>query len=985
MNYFCQYARLLSAAIVLLLSTTWAHAADSYNGTTLAIPSITIGNATYTNMVVTVGSIVGDPIGSAPIGVVDSYNPANNLLTIPAVAFAGKIFYNVVTTVGSLVSVQSVSGADTYSSPDLTIPAIQVGNTVYEGVKVGVGSVVSFNGGMPLSTVDTYNPSTQVLVIPVVQVAGGRVYTNVSVKVSGVKSIASSHPVTPSIAVKQTTVLLTAVGQTATLQAGPVDAQGAPIAGTVTWTSSNPAAVSVNGSGKITAQKIGSALLFAAANGTQSQPIFVVVAEPAPGALILTDAQIISVGDWIGLAAGEAPGVGTQYEVTVSGITTAPLAGTVVLGSGDKPVAGIVVAVSNDAGNLVLTLAIAPLTQVLQAYNLDWDIDLATLPVAVINIDSSTAATANAAFGKAQPQGSTPTFQAFTCDAKIEATGISTKISLTPQLGAHLIVQSWRNDPDLPDGYVKLALTGSQALKGTIDIMVNPGVKGMVTCKAQAQVRIPVGGIVAVLVMPALRLGVGFTLDGSIVAATAELKTDGTIGATETIGFECSSSPGGCASLNDVSVISDFQFTSKVPSVNDLRVMLSGQIFALVGIDAVIGLGLANAEIVEARIGPTQSFDLAFPEDQAENLAMSSSYKLTLDGVIEPGAALAKAIKTLIDQDNVTLNFKIPFTTPLAESPKGTLAISTNDVAYGHEVDFQVHLDKPVPVTYPLLGPGGSTIYNVVGIQLYRKKTGDAQYTLWQTLNPVAGQTTFQTSWTPTATDQGDYQFAAFVDTAMPVPVLEIADDTVQALHVRGPGWGGTVTFTIQGSAVVNQNGGGNIAIVTTYTDSGSGTMQLEATAGSDNVQIMTVTQGSGTLTNSWVKQTNNNYVFGGCSFVTTQNEQNTATATLSVPDSSLAVLSIPGDGTYQITIPFLAGAGNGTDHVTASETVTGPNCQGTPPTDITSTFQNNVQTQILVVNGTVAAGQTTISGSMNLPFAGTPDDEYQVSWNLQK
>jgi hypothetical protein len=794
---------------------------------------------------------------------------------------------------------------------------------------------------------------------------------------------------TASVAVKQTTALLTGAGQTATLDAGPVDAQGAPVAGTVTWTSSNPAAVSVDSNGYVTAQKIGSAMVFAAANGKISQPIFVLVAQPAAGALILNDAQIISVGNWIGLAVGEAPGVGTQYEVTVSGLTTAPPAGTVVLASGDQPVAGKVVSARNDAGNLVLTLAIAPLPQVLEAYNLDWAIDLATLPVANIDIDTSTATMASAASGKAQAQAQAqddiPTFKAFSCDTELKATGISAKISLTPQIGAKLIVQSWRNDPQLPDGYLKLALTGSQSLKGTVDITVSPGLSAKVTCKAQAQIKIPVGGIVAVLVMPGLRLGVGFTLEGSVAIATAELKADGTIGASETLGFECHSNPGGCASLNDISMISDFQFTNKVPSVNDLHVLLSGQIFALVGLDAVIALGLANAEIVEARIGPKQSFDLAFPNDQAENLGMSSNYKLDLDGVIEPGADLAKAIKTLIDQDNVTLNFKIPFTTPLAESPKGTLDLSTANVAYGNEVDFQVHLDKPVPMTYPLLGPGGTTIYNVKGISLYRKKAGDDQFTEWRTLAAAEGQTTFQTSWTPTADDQGDYEFAAFVDTAMPVPLLEIADDTVKPLHVRGPGWHGNVTFTIQGSEVVNQNGGGNITIVTNYTDNGSGTMQLEATSGSDSVQLMKVIQGSGTLTKNWVKQTGNNYGFGGCFFVTTQTEESNETAMLSASGSSIAVLSIPGDGTYQLTIPYLAGVSNGTDHITASETVTGPNCSPVAPTDNTSTFQGNQQTEILVVNGVFAAGQTTLAGSMNLKFDGTPEEDYQVSWNLQQ
>ena len=77
------------------------------------------------------------------------------------------------------------------------------------------------------------------------------------------------------------------------LEANAVDAQGAPIAGAVTWQSPIPPLYR-SMDGPVTAKSIGSAMLFADANGMRSQPVFVVVAEPKPGALVVSDAQVVS-------------------------------------------------------------------------------------------------------------------------------------------------------------------------------------------------------------------------------------------------------------------------------------------------------------------------------------------------------------------------------------------------------------------------------------------------------------------------------------------------------------------------------------------------------------------------------------------------------------------------------------------------------------------------------------------------------------------
>jgi hypothetical protein len=175
----------IAAALILLATSPHAVATDTYTGTELSIPAVTVGAATFTNMVVTVQDIVGGPSGSSPVGSVDRYDPGDNQLTIPAVTFGSRTYYNVEIDVGTLVSAQSVSGADTYDGTHLNLAAIQVGARTYTGVvlAVNLSNVVKVAGGMPTSTVDQYSPSGGELQVAMVQV-GSRVYTNVTLSVS---------------------------------------------------------------------------------------------------------------------------------------------------------------------------------------------------------------------------------------------------------------------------------------------------------------------------------------------------------------------------------------------------------------------------------------------------------------------------------------------------------------------------------------------------------------------------------------------------------------------------------------------------------------------------------------------------------------------------------------------------------------------------------------------------------------------------------
>jgi uncharacterized repeat protein (TIGR03803 family) len=159
-----------------------AHGIDTYGPAVdeLQIPALRIGAATYSNVVLTIGSVVSGPGGSAPDAAQDSYTPANQQLTVPAVRVGATTYYNVVGTVAQLTSIGGVSGADTFNGTQLTIPYVLVGAAPFYNVvlAVGVANLVAVNGGMPGAAADQYDPATGRLTIPAVQV-GPRVYTNV--------------------------------------------------------------------------------------------------------------------------------------------------------------------------------------------------------------------------------------------------------------------------------------------------------------------------------------------------------------------------------------------------------------------------------------------------------------------------------------------------------------------------------------------------------------------------------------------------------------------------------------------------------------------------------------------------------------------------------------------------------------------------------------------------------------------------------------
>lgn len=113
---------------------------------------------------------------------------------------------------------------------------------------------------------------------------------------------------------------------------------------------------------------------------------------------------------------------------------------------------------------------------------------------------------------------------------------------------------------------------------------------------------------------------------------------------------------------------------------------------------------------------------------------------------------------------------------PISESPKGTLSLSTAKVRPGSPVDFTVDLQQPT-VSYWLLD------YNVKSVELYRRAEGETTFTPWKFMDLIAtNRASYR--WTPEVADAGTYEFAALVETKIEVLLLEVQKDSVRPLEV---------------------------------------------------------------------------------------------------------------------------------------------------------------------------------------------------------
>jgi len=114
---------------LLFTGNASSYAADTYDPVTntVTIGLVKVGDTFYSDVKITLDTVISLGSQVAPVGTYDTYNPLSNQLTIPEV-IGSKTYYNVVVTVGNVLSVGSSCDKGVQCIPDSS-----TSNTLYYG------------------------------------------------------------------------------------------------------------------------------------------------------------------------------------------------------------------------------------------------------------------------------------------------------------------------------------------------------------------------------------------------------------------------------------------------------------------------------------------------------------------------------------------------------------------------------------------------------------------------------------------------------------------------------------------------------------------------------------------------------------------------------------------------------------------------------------------------------------------------------------
>lgn len=605
------------------------------------------------------------------------------------------------------------------------------------------------------------------------------------------------------IEITPNTFLLQQPGATATLSARAFDANGNPVATAIAWSSNDTGAASVDANGTVMATgALGSAQIIAQAAGVTSAPALAVLAQPAAGAIIVSDVQVID--DPQAVDANAEYGLGWQYQVTLSGIA-APAVGAIIVGSGEQPVGGRVVsAVPDTSGNVVVTLEVIPLSQMFAALKIEQSISLKNAPYTVedkiaarYDVARSAdgrltfmpragdAAVSSALLAAATPIGTSAT-EVFDCDSSF---GPALTLTVPPVFALNSDVSVDFGYDSAVGGFQKFIVGGEVKAEFKIKPSIDATLAGEAKCNAQlVQLTVPMSGPLSLLFGAKVPLGVGFELKADFTLASLGFETSAMAKGETKLGVQCLPT---CEMVTTLDGDTDGeQFKPDIPALDDpfgqfkLEAGIEGYGFANVKIGNPF-LAALQFETFKSKFGLKQSLELESMAAQRENVNSASKFKLELTGKAGAGSAIQK-LKNLLGIDFIELEHA--FSVPLANSPSGSLTITPSEVkagnasAVGELAKFTVTLDTS---TYL-----GLDAVDGVEIKWFKNGTLEPGRPGCTSLPATSGQTVFTCQTDFLQEHLGEQTFYAFVKAKLfGVPLLvplEVADNSAAKVKVTG-------------------------------------------------------------------------------------------------------------------------------------------------------------------------------------------------------
>jgi hypothetical protein len=627
----------------------------------------------------------------------------------------------------------------------------------------------------------------------------------------GLSACPVTQPEQPKVArveVNPGTVLLTASGQTKTLTAQAFDQNNKPMSATFSWVSSKPETVSINSGGTVQANApLGSSQITASSDGVQSVAIVAAIVEPADGAILVSDSQVVVDPAMLEPKLGNF--VGAKLKVTLTGVSNlAP--GNLIVPSENKAFAGRVISSTDvGGGRLEVVLEQVPISTLLKHYSID----------AVYQMNTPTteqfSATSEAIAGKSI-RADDPGFKfgPFTCKNKLSLSSISGDFTI-------------KLEPDLKINYLNtenaklISVTGILKSKVTGKVVLGANFTNTLTCKYKAPkpIILPIGGVLAVFV--GLQVPYGIKLELKLNVQSPQLET--AIEFKNTMKLELGYAWSTATSFKE---IREFDSDSTLKgrfnyptSYKNFRAEGSVGVFGYAELQAGSPIGdffelTPDFSILELNLGERFDLKLASPQTQVDDSGYNSKYELK--AVLEAGLGsdAKKRVQQAIEAwgapegeptGPVGIQLKPSATVEyaLTRSPYGKDTVDKKQVAIGEKVKLNVKLEpSSINIKYGLLP--FQQFYNVKTVDFYRVRDGkDAEKV--KSIDAADGQDNFDWEWTPAKADVGENKFYAFVVSKefLDTTPLEITENSELIVNVTGDSF---VTVGIVGSKTESYN-----------------------------------------------------------------------------------------------------------------------------------------------------------------------------------
>lgn len=621
------------------------------------------------------------------------------------------------------------------------------------------------------------------------------------------------------------------LGETRTFSARAYKTNGDEVTPTLTWHSSQPTVIDVDPvTGVATALSLGSATIYATADGVQSNQLTSVVSQYQSGIETIDPADVVTGPTRLpGADEAEVYEPGVQFQVVIAGSAPLPTVDAVVISEGDTPFAGRVVSVADDGnGDTLVTLAIPAIHEVFDNLVIDEEIELQTADLVVdeglsdyfdarYNADGSLTLMPKVetieAYAYAEtvrkPVGTGVGDPYFPFDCSIAPAMDLSSVPIKLDLGSNAIDIS--TDYSVPFSYNTstgleiLAVRGEAKVEFKFKMALTAAFEAKFSCKLEVgQISIPMPGLLSFLVATNLKFGIGGEVGGKIKVADIGVEQKSTAELTVEYGYynpsECQGGggEGDSGGLDKVTIVAPQKVEGVCGFGGDVQTK-SGTTFELdktpgsfseIANDmtlepSVAGFGYTEVAVgnplmkflalnlLEIRAGGVQAGNFALVSGQIANTSYKSDYKLSLEVVAKPGSDVEKALSffKVVSVGKPQLKYSIPLTTsPAAEgSLYVTLGNETPEAKtykQGDTLNFDVQLNGTTVNYLPL-------VYNVKAIQVYKKNANGAP-TLIASQVAEDDQLSFQLPWVADSDGDLEGSFYGFVTTRLfPVPYLE--------------------------------------------------------------------------------------------------------------------------------------------------------------------------------------------------------------------